>query len=431
MNQLHHIVILGGGFGGLYAAQTLCNAAVRVTLIDRRNFHLFQPLLYQVATGGLSPGDISTPLRHILKRKKNVRVVMGEALDIDVANQRVILHDGEISYDSLLVATGVSHSYFGNEQWEKYAPGLKTVEDAVEMRRRILMAFETAERVQDCRERCPWLNFVVVGGGPTGVELAGALSELAKDTMKEDFRQINPAKAEIILIEGADRVLPSYPADLSLAAHHSLERLGVRILTNTMVTAVDADSVTIRSQDRETQISAKTVLWAAGIQASPLGNILSEKTGACLDHIGRIAVEPDLSLPGHPELLVIGDLALFQHGTEQPLPGVAPVAMQQGRYAADSILCRLRGETAPPFRYKNRGSMAVIGRAAAVADLKRFHLTGFLAWLAWLFIHLIHIVEFENRVLVTIQWAWNYFTKNRGARLITGISQPAGKDVYQ
>ena len=420
MERPHHVVIIGGGFGGLYATKSLKRAPVQVTLIDRRNFHLFQPLLYQVATGGLSPANIAAPLRAILKRQENVRVLLGEAIDIDVSNRRVVLSDGEVSYNTLIVAVGVRHHYFGRNDWEELAPGLKTIEDATEIRRRVLLAFEAAEREGDPGELRAWLTFVVVGGGPTGVELAGTLGEIARHTLKHDFRAINPADARIVLVEGMDRVLPPYPPTLSARAEAGLSRLGVTVRTRAMVTDIDADAVTIRCGERSERIPTRTVLWAAGVQASALGGILASATGAAVDGVGRVVVEPDLSVAAHPEVFVIGDLAHFSHQTGTPLPGVAPVAMQQGRYVATLIMRRLRGETMPPFRYRDYGSMATIGRAEAVADLGWVRFSGFLAWLAWLFIHLIHLVQFQNRLLVLIQWAWNYVTWNRYARLITG-----------
>ncbi len=422
MEKPHHVVIIGGGFGGLYAAQSLKRAPVQVTLLDRRNFHLFQPLLYQVATGQLSPANIAAPLRTILKRQKNNRVFLAEAIDIDVKNRRVVLSDGEVSYDTLIVAAGVRHHYFGRDEWERLAPGLKTIEDATEMRRRILVAFEAAEREGDPEKLRGWLTFVIVGGGPTGVELAGAVGEIARHTLARDFRAINPADARIVLVEGMDRVLPPYPASLSARAEAALNRLGVTVRTGAMVTDIQPDVVTIRSGERNERISTRTVLWAAGVQASTLGGILASTTGAAVDRVGRVVVEPDLSVVGHPEIFVIGDLAHFGHQTGKPLAGVAPVAMQQGRYVATLIMRRLRGETMPPFRYRDHGNMATIGRAEAVADLGWVRFSGFFAWLAWLFIHLINLVQFQNRVLVLIQWAWNYATWNRYARLITGKS---------
>ena len=418
------VVIVGGGFGGLYAAKSLRSAPVRVTLIDRRNFHLFQPLLYQVATGGLSPGEIASPLRHVLRRNRNTEVLLGEVVDIDAVNRRVLLRDGELAYDTLIIATGSSHHYFGHDEWEKYAPALKTIEDATEIRSRILLAFERAERETDINARHPWLTFVVVGAGPTGVELAGALGEIANDTLLGDFRRIDPSEARIILVEAGERVLPVYPPDLSADAERSLIRLSVRTMTQTAVTAVDETGVTVRHDAETKHIGARTVLWAAGVQASPLGRILAERTGAALDRAGRVVVEPDLTIPAHPEILVIGDLATFTHQTGKPLPGVAPVAIQQGGYAGELIRRRLAGKETPPFEYWDKGSLATIGRAAAVADFGRIHIAGLIAWLAWLFIHLMYLVGFDNRLLVFFKWAYSYLTFNRGARLITGHSPP-------
>ena len=416
----HRVVIIGGGFGGLYAAKALRRAPVKVTLLDRRNFHLFQPLLYQVATGGLSPGEIASPLRHVLRHSLNTEVLLGEVVDLDVPGRRAILRDGEAAYDTLMVATGSSHHYFGNDQWAPLAPGLKTIEDATEMRRRILLAFEKAEREPEAEARSAWLTFVVVGAGPTGVELAGALGEIANDTLRHDFRHIIPSESRILLLEGGDRVLPSYPADLSARAKESLIRLGVRPGTGAVVTAIDEAGVTVRRDGQEERIATRTVLWAAGVAASPLGQILAERGGAQLDRAGRVMVEPDLSVAGHPEILVVGDLANFSHQTGKPLPGVAPVAMQEGRYAAQLVRQRLAGKTMAPFHYYDKGSLATIGRAAAVADFGRIHIHGMPAWLTWLFVHLLYLVEFDNRLLVLIQWAYTYITRNRGARLITG-----------
>ena len=417
---MHRAVIIGGGFGGLYAAKALRRAPVHVTLIDRRNFHLFQPLLYQVATGGLSPGEIASPLRFVLRRSANTEVLLAEVVDLDVGNRRVILRDGEAPYDTLILATGASHHYFGHDEWARLAPGLKTIEDATEIRRRILLAFEKAEREPDAVERRAWLTFVVVGAGPTGVELAGALGEIANDTLRHDFRHINPAEARILLVEGGERVLPPYPADLSADAEQALIRLGVRPMTGATVTGIDEGGVTVRHGDEADRIPARTVLWAAGVEASRLGRVLAERAGAQLDRAGRVLVEPDLTVAGHPEILAIGDLANFSHQTGKPLPGIAPVAMQEGRYAARLVRARLAGKNLPPFHYLDKGSLATIGRAAAVADFGRIHIHGFFAWVVWLFVHLLYLVEFDNRLLVLIQWAYNYFTRNRGARLITG-----------
>jgi len=420
MLSQHRVVIVGGGFGGLSAALTLKSAPVQVTLVDRCNYHLFQPLLYQVATGTLSPANIASPLRNILKRHKNTRVLLAEATRIDSGNRRVILSDGSVEYDSLIVSTGSSHQYFGHDQWEQFAPGLKTIEDATDMRRRILLAFETAERESDPEKLRAWMTFVIVGGGPTGAELAGALGEIANDTLRRDFRNIDPSKARIILVEGTDRVLPVYPPKLSASARTMIERLGVTVRTSAIVTNVDGESVTVREGDRSETIPTRTILWAAGVLGSPLGRILAQETGATIDKAGRVAVEPDLTVPGHPEIFVIGDLANFVHQTGKPLPGVAQPAIQEGRYAAKVIAHRLRGEKSRPFHYLDKGNLATIGRGAAVADLNWLRLSGFPAWLLWIFVHLMYIVEFQNRLLVFVQWAWFYFTYDRSARLITG-----------
>lgn len=420
MAGAHRVVIIGGGFGGLSVALKLRRAPVDVTLVDRCNYHLFQPLLYQVATGSLSPANIASPLRNILKRQKNTRVLLAEAIGIDAHNRRVIFSDGEIEYDTLVVATGASHQYFGHDEWEKFAPGLKTVEDATDMRRRILLAFEAAERERDPAKLREWMTFVIVGAGPTGAELAGALGEIANDTLRRDFRSIDPSTARIILVEGADRVLPPYPPKLSAAARRMLERLGVTVRTGALVTDIRERSVTIREGERIEEIPTRTVLWAAGVLGSPLGRILSEEAGAQLDNAGRVIVEPDLTVPGHPEIFVIGDLAHFSHQTGKPLPGVAQPAIQEGRYVACAIERRLRGESTPPFHYVDKGNLATIGRAAAVADLRGLQLSGVPAWLIWIFVHLLYIVEFQNRLLILLQWGWMYLTYDRSARLITG-----------
>jgi NADH dehydrogenase len=420
MATRQRVVILGGGFGGLSAARKLKNAPVDVTLIDRCNYHLFQPLLYQVATGSLSPANISGPLRQVLKHNKNTTVLLGEAIDIDPANHQVILSDGVIGYDTLIVATGSSHQYFGHNDWEKFAPGLKTIEDATDMRARILLAFEAAERETDPEKLKEWMTFVIVGAGPTGAELAGALGEIANDTLTRDFRRINPSEAQIILVEGTDRVLPSYPPKLSEAARKMLERLKVTVRTGAMVTDVKAHSVTIKCGDHSEIIPTRTILWAAGVLASPLGLALGKRLGAKTDRAGRVMVDPDMTVPGHPEIFVIGDLSSFTHQTGKPLPGVAQPAIQQGRYVAKVIERRLRGEKTPPFRYFDKGNLATIGRGAAVADLNFITLAGLPAWLVWIFIHLMYIVEFQNRLLVFMQWMWLYVTFDRAARLITG-----------
>lgn len=411
----HRVVIVGGGFGGLYAARSLRKADIDLTLIDRRNFHLFQPLLYQVATGALSPGEIASPLRNVLNSQKNAQVVLGEVTAIDASAREVVLKDGSrIGYDTLIVATGSTHHYFGHPEWEKFAPGLKTIENATEIRARILTAFERAEMERDAETRHALLTFVVVGGGPTGVELAGALGEISRDTLRKDFRHIDPAEAKIFLIEGAPRLLPPYPEKLSRAAEKSLIGLGVQTRDGAMVVDVDENGVTVKSGATETRIPAKTVLWAAGVHASPLGKAL----GVPLDKAGRVNVDPTLAVPGRPEILVIGDLAYIENDGK-PVPGVAPAAMQQGRYAAKLIEAKLRGETVKPFHYLNKGNLATIGRNRAVADIGPFQFSGYFAWLTWIFIHLLYIVEFENRLLIMLQWAYEYFTYNRGARLIT------------
>ncbi|MFB2979158.1 NAD(P)/FAD-dependent oxidoreductase [Microseira sp. BLCC-F43] len=415
----HHVVIIGGGFGGLYAAKALGNAPVQVTLIDKRNFHLFQPLLYQVATGTLSPADISSPLRSVLSENKNTKVLLGEVTDIDPDAQKVILRGEEVSYDTLIVATGVSHHYFGKDEWETVAPGLKTVENALEMRRRIFLAFEAAEKETDPEKRRAWLTFAIVGGGPTGVELAGAIAELAYSTLKKDFRNIDTAEARILLLEGMDRILPPYKPELSAKAAASLKKLGVTVLTKALVTNIENHVITVKQGEQIEQIPARTILWAAGVKASPMSKVLNQRTGVELDRVGRVIVEPDLSIAGHSNIFVIGDLAnLSQDG--KPLPGVAPVAMQEGEYVAKLIEQRLAGKPAPPFRYLDFGSLAVIGRNAAVVDLGYVRFTGLLAWLFWVFIHIYYLIEFDNKLVVMIQWGWNYFTRKRGARLITG-----------
>jgi len=418
----HHVVIVGGGFAGLYAAKSLGKAPVRVTVIDKRNFHLFQPLLYQVATGSVSPADISSPLRGILNRQSNTKVLLDEVIDLDPESKNIVLKGGVVSYDSLIMATGVSHHYFGNDQWKDIAPGLKTVEDALEMRRRIFAAFEAAEQETDPVKRQAWLTFVIVGGGPTGVELAGAIAELANQTLKQDFRNIDTTTAKILLIEGLDRVLPPFAPQLSGDAQKSLEDLGVTVLTQRMVTNIDETTVTIRNGDQTEVIPARTALWAAGVKASRMGVVLSERTGAELDRSGRVTVEPDFSIKDHPDIFVVGDLACYlEAGAERPLPGVAPVAMQEGNYVAKLIGNRIKGSTPKPFSYSNMGSMAVIGQNKAVVDLNFIKFAGPLAWFVWIFAHIYYLIEFDNKLVVMIQWAWNHFTRNRGARIITGL----------
>ncbi len=429
--DLHRVAIVGGGFGGLYAAKELGSATVQVTLLDKRNFHLFQPLLYQVATGGLSPADIASPLRSVLAKHKNTQVLMGEVVDINPQQQLIITGNGEkIAYDTLIIATGVSHHYFGNDQWTEAAPGLKTLEDAVEMRRRILLAFERAEKETNLEKRRALLTFVVVGGGPTGVELAGALAELAYSTLKSDFSSIDTTETEIVLVEGTDRLLPTYPTDLSAAAQQALQNLGVKVRTQALVTDISNKVVAVKSGDRTEYIAAETILWAAGVQASPMGKVLAACTGVALDRAGRVMVEPDLSITNHANIFVIGDLANYAHQDHKSLPGVAPVAMQQGKYVAELIKARLAGKTLSAFRYFDWGSLAVIGRNAAVVDMRVMKFTGLPAWLIWTFLHIYYLIEFDNKLLVLTQWGWNYFTKQRGARLITGKqANDTGEDM--
>jgi NADH:ubiquinone reductase (H+-translocating) len=427
MPNRHRVVILGGGFGGLYAAQALKHAPVEVTLVDRRNYHLFQPLLYQVATGSLSPGEIAAPIRGVLNKQKNTQVLLGEAVSIDPALKRVKLLDGvEIEYDSLLVATGSHSSYFGKDEWREWAPSLKTIEEATAIRHKILYAFEAAERLhENAEERRAWLTFVIVGAGPTGVELAGALGDIANETLKDDFRSIKPEEARILVVDGSPRALPSYPEDLSGKAEAALIKLGVRIRNGLKVTKVDGNGVTFEAQQNGETVSgyipARTVIWAAGVTTTEFGKALAKSTNAETDRQGRIKVLPDLTIPGFPDIFVVGDQALSMGKDSKPLPGVAQVAMQEGSYAAKAIANRARGvRNTKPFHYFNKGDLAVIGRASAVADVFGFHLWGFPAWLIWLFIHLMYIVEFRSRIIVFIEWAFLYLTSNRGARLITG-----------
>ena len=424
VDDRHHVVIIGGGFGGLNAAKALRNKPLRVTLVDKRNFHLFQPLLYQVATGGLSPGDIAYPLRAAVHKSANIRVLAAEVIDILPDQRQVVFVDGQLGYDSLIVATGAANHYFGNDHWADLAPGLKTVEDALGIRRRILLAFEAAEREGDPDKRQARLNFVVIGGGPTGVELAGAISGLANETLRHDFQDIDPRDAHVILLEGQDRILGAFPEELSAKAEQSLVQLGIEVRKRTFMTDIQEGCVVVRDEasGETSRLPAYTVLWAAGMKASPIGQVLADQTGAELDRMGRLVVEPDLTLPGHPNIFVIGDLANFAYGLDAPLPGVAQVAMQQGVHAAELILARQRGRELPAFVYKDKGTMAVIGRNAAVADIGRLHISGFPAWLIWLFVHISFLIGFDNKVLVLVQWAWYYLTRKRGARLITGDS---------
>lgn len=412
-----HVVIVGGGFGGLYAARALRSAPVRVTVIDRRNHHLFQPLLYQVATAALSPADIAAPIRHILRRQRNAEVLLAEVAAVDAGERVVALADGRrIAYDYLVLATGAEDQYFGNDAWAASAPGLKTIDDATAIRRRFLLAFEAAEQEDDPAVSRALLTFVVVGGGPTGVEMAGAFAEIARHTLQREFRHVDPSRSRVILVEGGERVLAAYPPELSRRAQEQLESLGVEVRLRSLVTGIDPEGVQVGDE----RIATRNVVWAAGVAASPLGRTL----GVPVDRMGRVVVEPDLSVPGHPELFVIGDLASFTHQDGQPLPGTAPVAMQEARAAAANITRLVRGEGVRPFRYRDRGSMATIGRAAAVGQIGRVKLHGILAWLAWLFIHILYLVGFRNRVAVLFEWAWSYLTWQRGARLITGEIGP-------
>ena len=422
MSERWKVVIIGGGFGGLSAAQHLNSNLVDVTLIDRRNYHLFQPLLYQVATGSLSAGEVASPLRSVLSRQKNTRVWLGTVVDIDPDSKRVFLADGTIvPYDSLIVAAGSQTSYFGHNEWQEWAPGMKSVEEATAIRHKILYAFEVAERLSDPVQRRSWLTFVVVGAGPTGVELSGAIAEIARQTLKNDFRSIHPEEAQIILLDGAPRVLMPFPDDLAEKASRSLAKLGVEVRCGAMVKDVDKEGLTIDSGGRPHSIAAKTVIWAGGITASPLGKILASRTKAETNKGGRVKVKSDLTIPNYPNIFVIGDLASAMDEKGKPLPGLAQVAMQGGAYAAKAILRRVKNQPElPPFHYFDKGLLAVIGRAAAVADVFGVHISGFLAWLVWAFIHVIYLVSFQSRILVFIQWAIQDLTFSRGARLITG-----------
>lgn len=417
------VVVVGAGFGGLQAVRRLARYPARVTLIDRKNHHTFQPLLYQVATAGLSPGEIAAPIRWIVRGRRKVEVLLGEVQGFDLQRRLVKLPELEIPYDYLIVAAGVSHAYFGHDEWEALAPGLKTIEDALEIRRRVLLAFELAERQAASGAGQMPLNFVVVGGGPTGVELAGTLAEIARRVLADEFVSIDPKATRIILLEGGPRLLPSYPEDLSRSAEEQLRHLGVEVHTSTMVTGVEPGAVRMG----QTRLLAAVTLWAAGVAASPLGT----KLGAPVDRAGRVLVHPDLSIPGHPEVFVIGDLASLQDEHGKMLPGVAPVAMQEGVATADNIARDLQGESRRPFHYFDKGSLATIGRAAAVAQFGKVHISGFIAWLSWLFIHIFFLIGFRNRIIVMLQWAWSYVTFERGARLITGDTRLPGWEELQ
>jgi len=435
--KIPRVVIVGAGFGGLNAARALAKASLQITIIDRKNHHTFQPLLYQVATAGLSPGEIAAPIRSILRAYKNVEVLMAEVTGFNLDRRTVETPELEVPYDYLIVAAGASHAYFGHDDWEPFAPGLKTIEDALEIRRRVLLAFELAERQAAAGESKAPLNFAVVGAGPTGVELAGTLAEICRHALAHEFRSIDPARAHILLIEGGPRVLPSYPDDLSRSAQEQLHRLGVEVRTSTTVTQIEPGAVHFG----DTRVAAAVVLWAAGVAASPLG----KKLGVPIDRAGRTLAQPDLSIPGHPEVFVIGDLAAVKDEHGKMLPGVAPVAIQQGRFVAKLIRQEINSHNAvgapsfsrssregggvdsrPAFHYWNKGSLATIGRAAAVADFGKIHVSGFVAWLAWLFVHILFLIGFRNRLLVFIQWAWSYVTYERGARLITGSTYLPG-----
>lgn len=412
------VVVIGAGFGGLEAARLLAKLPVKVIVIDRKNHHTFQPLLYQVATAGISPAEIAAPIRWILRGLDNVEVILGEVTGFDLARKLVILPDSEVPYDYLIVAAGATHSYFGHDGWEPTAPGLKTIENALEIRRRVLLAFELAERETLAGEMHLPLNFVIVGAGPTGVELAGTLAEIACQVLRNEFKAIDPKRTRIILLEGGPRVLPAYAPDLSQSAVRQLAKLGVEVRTSALVTRIDPGAVWVGQEE----IPAAVVLWAAGVQASELGREL----GAPVDRAGRVQVTPDLSIPGHPEVFVIGDLAALKDEKGNLLPGVAPVAMQEGRAVAKTIKRDLRKEARKEFRYIDKGSLATIGRAAAVAQFRGLHISGYLAWLGWLFVHIFFLIGFRNRLLVLIQWAWSYLTYERGARLITGSTSLPG-----
>ena len=430
----HHparIVIVGCGFGGLEAARALAGAPVDITLVDRTNHHLFQPLLYQVATAGLSAPAIAAPVRHLFRKQRNLTTLLGEVTQVDVAAQRVLLDDGSsLRYDHLVVAAGATHSYFGRDEWAPFAPGLKTLEDAFEIRRRILLAFESAEKEDDAHRRHAWLTFVVIGGGPTGVEMAGTLAEIARHTLPGEFRRIDPASARILLLEGSSRLLQAMPEDLSQRARQQLEKLGVEVSLGARVTAIDGERVQVQSSAGLAEIASRCVIWAAGVTASPLGRQLAHAAGVAVDRAGRVPVEPDLSLPDRPEISVVGDLAAamsyLKGHAPRPVPGVSPAAKQMGRTAAANILRRLRGQPPQPFRYRDYGNLATIGRNAAVVDLAsplgHFRFSGYFAWLFWLFAHIYFLIGFRNRIVVLIDWASAYWSKQRYARVVTDIS---------
>lgn len=422
-DSVPHVVILGGGFGGLYAAKELGRAPVQVTVIDRQSYHLFQPLLYEVATAALSPGDIAEPIRYILRRQRNTQVMLAEAINVNVATRRVKLTTGEVPYDYLIVATGATHSYFGHDEWATLAPGLKTLEDAIEIRRRFLLAFEKAEWESDPKRREALLTFVIIGAGPTGVELAGTMAEIARRAMSQEFRHIDPNHARILLLEGLPRVLPPYPENLSASARKQLENLGVEVRTGTRVTGIEPGAVVIGQERIETE----NIFWAAGVAASPLGATL----GASVDRQGRVEVQADLSIANHPEVFVVGDLASVTDAEGKKVPGVAPAAIQMGRHVARNIQADLQGKPRLPFIYKDKGNLATIGRAAAVASLGRFQFSGLFAWLTWLIVHIYFLIGFDNRIRVLIQWAWAYIGFKRGSRLITYYNRYVNPDQYK
>ena len=445
MSKPWKVVIIGGGFGGLSAARTLRSAPADVTLIDKRNYHLFQPLLYQVATGSLSPGEIAAPLRSVLSRQQNTRVLLGDVQDIDPTAKTVTLADGAtFEYDSLIVAAGSRSFYYGHEDWRQWAPSLKSVDEAVNIRHKILYAFEVAERLSDPARRREWLTFVIVGGGATGVELSGAIAEIARQSMRHDFRSIHPEEAQIILMDGGTRILSGFPEDLSEKAARSLEKLGVQVKTGLSVKDIDKEGATIESHDGTYRLNARTLIWAGGVTVSPLAKTLAQRTKAETDKGGRIKVGPQLTVPGYPDIYVIGDLALSIDSKGRTLPGLAQVAMQGGAYAAKAIVRKIEHkEDPPPFKYFDKGTLAVIGRWSAIADVFGLHISGLLAWLVWVFIHLMYIVQFQSRIVVFIQWAFQDLTFNRSARLITGsaasdfnfnsevsarVSKPAGSE---
>jgi NADH dehydrogenase len=437
--------VIGGGFGGLQLVRKLRSAPVEITLIDRRNFHLFQPLVYQVATGSLSAEEVASPLRSIFKRNRNVHVILGEVTRLDLAGRKVIVgalpgsdEPRAIPYDSLVVAAGVEYTYFGHDDWRPFAPDIKSVESALEVRRRILTAFEAADGEPDPARRAAWLTFVIVGAGPTGVELAGQIGEIARHSLRKDFRDVDTTEARILLVETADRVLPPFPPRLSERAGRALEQLGVTLLTSHTVVEIEAASLTVTDGDGATErIATRTVIWAAGVVASELATRLDEETGSGVDRAGRISVGPDLTLPGHPEVIALGDMALVHDTTGRAihLPGVAPVAMQQGRYAARAIRDRLEGRQPAPFRYRDKGNLATIGRAKAVAEIKGLQLSGFIAWFTWLFVHLFYLIGLQNRLIVFIRWTWSFASHGRGARLITSppstLPQPPPEDAAE